>query len=214
MSKIIHQIWLGPKTPPKWCMDSWKIDYIKNNPDWKYMLWTENEVIDLNLINRNAYDREPTVRGKSDILRYELLYQYGGIFIDADSLSIDPKKSLNNLIKNISFFACREPKNKQFIANGVIYSEKRNNVILEMINILKEKYFDLKKKYSNKYQIWQVTNQPMFTEICERNKIHVYPSEYFYPESFIKNNINIPIDEIKNKYKNSYMYQYWLSHYD
>ena len=54
----------------------------------------------------------------------------------------------------------------------------------------------------------------MFTEICERNKIHVYPSEYFYPEGFIKNNIKIPIDEIKNKYKNSYMYQYWLSNYD
>ena len=146
MSKIIHQIWLGPKAPPKWCMDSWKIDYIKNNPDWKYMLWTEKEVKDLNLINRTEYDSEPSVRGKADILRYELLYKFGGIFIDADSLAIDPKKSLNNLIENKSFFACREPRNKQFIANGVIYCEKGSNIILEMINILKQKYFDLKKK--------------------------------------------------------------------
>ena len=88
MSKIIHQIWLGPKAPPKWCMDSWRIDYIKNNPDWKYMLWTEKEVKDLNLVNRTEYDSEPTVRGKADILRYEIIYNFGGIYCDVDSISM------------------------------------------------------------------------------------------------------------------------------
>ena len=128
MSKIIHQIWLGTKKPPKWCMDSWEKDYIKNNPDWKYYLWTDKEVKNLNLINRKEYDSESTMRGKSDILRYELLYQYGGIYIDADSLCIDPNNSLSKLIKDKDFFACREPKNKQFIANGVIYCNKNNHM--------------------------------------------------------------------------------------
>ena len=212
MSKIIHQIWLGSKSPPKWCIDSWKNDYINNNPGWKYILWTDKEVKNLKLVNRKAYISEPTMRGKSDILRYELLYQYGGIFIDADSLSIDPKKSLNNLIENKDFFACREPRNKQFIANGVIYCKNNCKVMLEIINYLKKNYFNLKKKYAHPYKIWLVTNQPMFTKICEKNKVHVYPSEYFYPESFIKDNIKIPIETIREKYKNSYMYQYWLSH--
>ena len=26
--KIIHMIWIGPKTPPQWCIDSWKLNYI------------------------------------------------------------------------------------------------------------------------------------------------------------------------------------------
>jgi len=214
MSKIIHQIWLGEKKPPKWCMDSWEKDYIKNNPDWKYYLWTDKEVKNLNLINRKEYDSESTMRGKSDILRYELLYQYGGIYIDADSLCINPRKSLSKLINDKDFFACREPKNKKFIANGVIYCNKNNNVILEMINILKENYFKLKKKYSHKYQIWLVTNQPMFSDICKKHNVYVYESNFFYPEGFIKNNIKIPVEEIRNKFKNSYMYQYWLSNYD
>ena len=212
--KIIHQIWLGPKKRPQWCLDSWSQEYIQNNPDWEYKLWTDVEVKELKLLNRELYDKEPTMRGKSDILRYELLYKYGGIYIDADSLSINPKKSLNKLCESKTFFACREPKNKQFIANGVIFSSKENKVILEIINYLNNNYSKLKKKYPHKNQIWRVTNQPMFTEISQKNNIHIYPSVYFYPESFKQNNIKIPINEIRSKFKNSYMYQYWLSHYD
>lgn len=211
MNKIIHQIWLGPRKPPLWCMNSWK-DYIKHNPDWSYKLWSEKDV--KTLINHKIYNTEKNVRGKSDILRYEILYQYGGIFIDADSLCINPQKSLNNLVQNVVCFACREPRNKQFIANGVIYCKKGDKTMYEMIQYLKKHYFYLKKKYHKPYDIWLVTNQPHFTKICEKNNVTVYPSYYFYPESFIKNNKKIKLDTIRTKYKDSYMYQYWLSHYD
>ena len=212
--KIIHQIWLGNKSPPKWCMDSWKDEYIKYNSDWKYILWTDKEANELNMINKEHYKSEKNVRGKADILRYEILYQYGGIFIDADSLCINIKRSLNELlIDNIKFFACREPKNKQYIANGVIYCNKNNNVMF-IIKNLNCNYVSLKKKYPKEHQIWLVTNQPMFTNICENNNIKVYDSDYFYPEAFIKNNINISLEEIRNKYNNSFMFQYWLSHYN
>ena len=99
--KIIHQIWLGPKKPPQWCIDSWKINYINSNPDWEYKLWTEKEINDFKLKNENIYDKEPTYRGKSDIARYEILFREGGIFLDADSLWIN-NKSLNNLFDEIN----------------------------------------------------------------------------------------------------------------
>ena len=213
--KIIHQIWIGPKNPPKWCMDSWRIDYIKHNPKWTYKLWTEKEINKLQIVNRHIYNTEPTLRGKADIIRYEILYQYGGIYIDADSLYLD--NQLDQLIEstnNTYFFAGREPRNKQFVANGVIGCSPNNKIIYTMIDYLSKNYFDLKHKYPHKYQIWQVTNQPKFTEICEKNRITIFPSYYFYPEGFIKNNITIPLETIKNKYKNSFMYQYWLSHYE
>ena len=66
--KIIHQIWLGPYKRPDIWMNSWKIDYIKENNDWKYKLWTEKEIKKLNLINKEFYEKEEYYNGKSDIV--------------------------------------------------------------------------------------------------------------------------------------------------
>jgi mannosyltransferase OCH1-like enzyme len=42
-------------------------------------------ILEMNMINKSFYDNEKTYNGKSDILRYEILYQYGGTYVDADS---------------------------------------------------------------------------------------------------------------------------------
>ena len=86
--KIIHQIWLGPNIRPDIWMNSWKIDYCKQYPDWEYKLWTEKEINEFGLKNKAQYEFEKFYNGKSDIARYEILNKYGGLFIDADSLWI------------------------------------------------------------------------------------------------------------------------------
>ena len=80
--KIIHQIWLGPNKRPDIWMDSWKNDYINKYPEWTYKLWTEKEINEINLTNKKQYENEKFYNGKSDIARYEILYQFGGVFID------------------------------------------------------------------------------------------------------------------------------------
>ena len=49
------------------------------------------------MINRNIkfkcqrkIDEIEEINGKADILRWEILYKYGGVFIDADSICIEP----------------------------------------------------------------------------------------------------------------------------
>ena len=101
--KIIHQIWIGNKEPPQWCIDSWKINYLQKFPEWKYKLWTETEIEKLQMKNQKIYDLEPTLRGKSDIARYEILFKEGGIFLDADSYWI-PNSNLSDLILDKDFF--------------------------------------------------------------------------------------------------------------
>ena len=82
--KIIHQIWLGPHKPP-FSMDSWKNKYCSRFPDWKYKLWTEYEIRrQLDLINLSYYQKDPRWDAKSDIARYEILYRFGGMYIDSD----------------------------------------------------------------------------------------------------------------------------------
>ena len=81
--KKIHLIWLGPKTPPivfKDCLASLK----KNLPDWEFKLWTDADVPSLDLYNQKYFDEETNYAAKSDILRYEILYRFGGVYIDVD----------------------------------------------------------------------------------------------------------------------------------
>ena len=215
--KIIHQIWLGPKEPPKWCIDSWQKDYISKYPDWKFKLWREKDIDNLTLINRRIYNKEPTLRGKSDIARYEILYQFGGIFMDSDSFWIENgNSSLNNLLieaKDTGFFAGYEP-NKDILANGIIGSCKSNKVLLDLINYLKDNYDKTKKKHSHKYSIWLVTGPIPFNKVLEKydkNIITRFPPYYFLPETYKNNNMTFDTKKFKEKFPKSYMYQYWLS---
>jgi mannosyltransferase OCH1-like enzyme len=93
--RIIHQIWLGPLTPPSKALDSWK----KKHPNWEYRLWTEDNLP--NLKNQHAFDVSDNYPQKADILRYELLEQFGGVYVDADVHCIKPVDRSVNLTKKM-----------------------------------------------------------------------------------------------------------------
>ena len=211
--KIIHQIWLGPNKQPDVWMNSWKYDYINNNPDWEYKLWTEKEINNLNMVNKKQYDFEKFYNGKSDIARYEILNQYGGVFMDADSLWIkDNNISLNTIldkIGNLSCFAAIEPINKSIIANGVIGFIKNNVILNELINFINLNYFKLKKNNKLERDIWRITGTQIFTNIINKydNKL-ILDSYYFFPESFHQNNLYINTKDFSKKYPKSIMFQY------
>ena len=80
--KLIHQIWIGPKPAPSKLMDTWK----EKHPEFEYIRWSEKELNDrsmpLSCINRIQEIEE--INGKADIIRWEILYHYGGVFLDAD----------------------------------------------------------------------------------------------------------------------------------
>uniref|UniRef100_A0A0G4I5X9 Alpha 1,4-glycosyltransferase domain-containing protein n=1 Tax=Chromera velia CCMP2878 TaxID=1169474 RepID=A0A0G4I5X9_9ALVE len=81
--KRLHQIWLGPKEIPSQCkefMETWK----RRHPEWEYKLWRHADVESLKLRNRSAYEEAENFAHKSDILRLELLSQFGGVYVDVD----------------------------------------------------------------------------------------------------------------------------------
>ena len=85
--KIIHQIWIGDKNEcPKDLMDTWT----KKNGSWDHMLWNDENIFQL--INQNQFDAYRELPGKADILRYEILHRYGGLFVDADSKAVAEEK--------------------------------------------------------------------------------------------------------------------------
>ena len=86
--KVIHQIWVGPKTPPTLMMNTWR----DKNPDFEYICWTDEEIKKRNITFelQSRIDEMEVYNGKADIIRWELMAKYGGIFLDADSVCVEP----------------------------------------------------------------------------------------------------------------------------
>lgn len=109
--RILHQIWLGNNKMPA---DQWKW-----TKQWArlcradgidYRLWQDADIhsdaIPFSMINRDAYLGATTMAQKADILRLELLYQYGGIYMDTD---VEPVKSIAPLCSfSSSMLVCHE----------------------------------------------------------------------------------------------------------
>jgi len=82
--KIIHFIWVGSNLPEPYAqnIEDWK----SKNPDFEITVWDDAKVNDFKPTMKNAelFDAAPRFGGKSDILRYEILKRYGGLYVDTD----------------------------------------------------------------------------------------------------------------------------------
>lgn len=85
---IIHQIWLGEKPPStiQEMMNTFAIDYLNKYKGFRYILWDDAKLKNLKMINRHLFDQETRYDCKSDIARLEILNQFGGFYIDADTV--------------------------------------------------------------------------------------------------------------------------------
>ena len=92
--RTINQIWIGNiYEPPMRLMDQWKA-IAAGMDNVSYILWTEVEIrkrgVEFDGALMAALDNVREINGKADIIRWELLRRFGGIFIDADSIPIEP----------------------------------------------------------------------------------------------------------------------------
>lgn len=131
--KIIHQIWVGPKTPPEVFKQSQE-SIKKYHPDWEYKLWTDKDIPELKLYNQKFYDLINNYGAKSDILRYELLYRYGGIYLDIDFIVLKP---LDELCQYDLWSAIQPLDCRGGLCNGVIGSIPGHPILEDCIKSLK-----------------------------------------------------------------------------
>jgi len=96
--RIIHQVFIGPKEPPETLMQSCR----KLHPDWKYMFWGNDNASD-SVETLAAYNAQKALNGKADIVRWNVLKKFGGVWIDADTECLRPFDAL--LQTGAQFFA-------------------------------------------------------------------------------------------------------------
>ena len=175
---IIHDIWLGPNTPPA-SFKLWQASWLKLHPKWRYILWTDNDVKKIKLINQDLYDLAINWGEKSDILRIELLNQFGGLYKDVDFECLKPFDELHYLF---DFYTGIGPFDKTpfYIGNGLIASSPGHPII--------QAYIDGIKYNHGKTLVADRTGPPFFIKLLHQMLNNVkysrsiaLPSSYFYP---------------------------------
>ena len=96
VEKNIHFIWIGSIVPDKYITNI--KTYINNNSSYKIYLWVSHDIIienvtvknisELDIINKKEYSKASHYGSKGDILGYEIIYNFGGIYCDVDSISM------------------------------------------------------------------------------------------------------------------------------
>lgn len=164
--KIVHQIWLGSEVPKKFSswMSSWA-----NMQGWEYKLWTDKDVVNFPLHNRDLYDNAKDYGEKADILRYEILYREGGLYTDVDFENINTE--LFDLLNcSFDFYAGlepmehRQPINSLLVGNA-IFASIPGHPLLERVIV------DMNVHYNQHGTEWAVvaTGPVYFTQ-----KFHEY----------------------------------------
>ena len=197
--KIIHQLWIGPHPAPIKLMNTWK----EKHPDFEYILWNESEFVKRGVTFRTAAKMELTeICGKVDMMRWELLYRYGGVFIDADSICIEP---LDDVFMNKSAFATYENENarKDLIANGNMGFPVGHPLCRDIIEwILSDESDDLIRGF----KAWYSVGPALLTKFLNTGKysdFSVFPSHCFLPIHFTGNRYE--------GHKKVYAHQLWGS---
>jgi mannosyltransferase OCH1-like enzyme len=109
--KVFHYVWLGD-APMHPLMVQWREAWGELHPGWTVKVWRERG--DLPSHALACYDEVvecrypaylascPTYAKRSDVWRYDLLEQHGGVYLDAD---VEPVKCVEALIGGESAFA-------------------------------------------------------------------------------------------------------------
>jgi FkbM family methyltransferase len=87
--------------PPE--LEAYGETFRRHHPEWKFVLWNESNLPKLR--NQALFDRASSYAQKSDIARYEILYEHGGVYIDTDFECLKP---LDSLLEGVTCFTATE----------------------------------------------------------------------------------------------------------
>ena len=185
--KIIHYCWMGGNKKPddvKEYMKSWK----KYLPEYEIVEWNESNFD----IHYNQYVKEAYESKKwafvSDVVRLYALFEYGGIYLDAD---VEICKSLNRFLIHKAFSSFQLPlentSDLPFIPTGLMASEKGGQWVEELLSEYTTRVFILPNGrldlLTNPRPITQHTVEKYGLirndEFQDLGVVTLYPSDYF-----------------------------------
>jgi len=104
--RTFHRIWLDESIPERYEAFWQRLKEL--HPGWDFVTWNTSSNYVLGFMRcREVFDQAMTWAGKSDVLRYEVLHEYGGIYLDTD---VEPLRPFDELLEDERPFAAWEDK--------------------------------------------------------------------------------------------------------
>ena len=184
--KSIHYIWFGGKPIPEHLqkyIDSWS----KFCPDYEIKLWNENNYD----ITKNKYCKNMYELGKfayaSDYARLDIIYQYGGIYLDTD---VELVKKIDELLYYKAFFSLNFTEiGESVVATGAGFGGVKHCPIikenLDEYNNVTEKEFnniciDFTHNAFRKHKEFAIVENKDVFSVIDGYAI-LFPNEFFHP---------------------------------
>jgi len=157
--KIMHHIWFNGEIPPLY--QNYLNECKKLHPDWEFKIWNEKNIKELSLENQDLYDKTRNYAGRSDIVRYEILYRFGGVYRDMDVKCFNPIDDLNH---KYNFFISIDPPSELFegnffktksshsfipLNNGIIGTSPKHPILKTTLDIIRRDFDNLMDKFDN-----------------------------------------------------------------
>jgi mannosyltransferase OCH1-like enzyme len=166
---ILHQIWVGPNPLPEEYA-SYSQSWVDRHPSWDVRLWTEDNLPD-DLVRKEALERLRVPAERSDILRLELLWRFGGVYVDTDLRCL---RSVEPLTADTDFFATYLKPGR--VCNGVLGSIPGHHILERAVRELEPR---------TEYGFDKGAAGSVFVERLLRDypEATIYPAGYFFPNS-------------------------------
>ena len=177
--KKLHFIWVGDESKrPDNCIETWE----KHNPDWEIKIWGNASLREKAWINAPHMTKmsERELNGVADMMRWEILYDEGGIVLDADSICLRP---LDDDLLDCEAFACWESEIARpgLIAAGYFGCRDKNPFVGQIIVDIQNEESVIEK------MAWETVGPQRLTNSYRTYQYHdlkILPSHYFIPEHF------------------------------
>lgn len=189
--KVIHRIWVGSQIPDEFVYygQTWQ----KHHPDWQMYLWTDKlqppvhgvtvNSIPSPLHNEALYQEASKLvpaqnigQFRADILRYEILLHYGGVYVDTDFECIKPLDPLLAQVCPLAFGAWE--KEPTWINNAILGCEPGDLFFDALVGRLGHSVRDYAGQRPNVMSGPQYLTR-MFHEL--QPDFVVFPQAMFYP---------------------------------
>lgn len=168
--KTIHQIHMGDSKLTSKEIE-WQQTWKQHNPHWKHVMWTDAKIAkDLKITHQDIFDDCKSYSEKSDVLRFEILYQYGGLYIDTD---FECLKSIDSLFIDSEIVIYRE--SHKDVCGAFFAARKHNPHVKKLIDALPARKKSHGHKAANIKYGPEYLHEYLPSEIVRNDTKTVYP---------------------------------------
>lgn len=176
--RVFHRIWLGPKPLPTE-FAAFGETWVALHPGWEMRLWTDANLPPLE--NQALFDRAPSFAAKADILRYELLLQFGGVYMDTD---FECLKSIESMLDGVQCFVAQQKDLDAdfgkfcYVNNALMGAVPGQPLFRDLVESLPQHMASLPPEVSAA----ALTGPHYLTTVLQSHpEVRIFPAKFFYP---------------------------------